>query len=130
MLIDKYLPKTGQGDTMATQIATAVCRLVHKWYNDGDVYDNTGYMEGWCNDVSGCANWLARYVEGAREILDRIWDCACDEAYEDILNDIVDHCITEERLTDADKRPAVGDAYDEAGAYKFVERYDDDEEDW
>ena len=35
----QYLPDRGEGDTLATQAATAVTKLVYKWYNDGDVYD-------------------------------------------------------------------------------------------
>ena len=35
--IDKYMPSSGEGETMASQIATAINKLVYKWYNDGDV---------------------------------------------------------------------------------------------
>ena len=30
----KYLPERGEGETKATQIITAVNKLVYKWYND------------------------------------------------------------------------------------------------
>lgn len=55
-IIDKYLPASGEGENMASQIVTAVNKLIYKWYNDGDVYDNTGYLEGWANDISDYAN--------------------------------------------------------------------------
>ena len=51
-LNNKYLPDMGEGETKATQVVTAVTKLVYKWYNDGDVYDNTYMMKGWCNDLS------------------------------------------------------------------------------
>lgn len=35
----QYLPSRGEGDTMASQIVTAICKLVYKWFNDGDVYE-------------------------------------------------------------------------------------------
>ena len=54
----EYLPARGEGETKATQIVTAVNKLVYKWYNDGDVFDNTGALSGWANDLSSYANWL------------------------------------------------------------------------
>lgn len=41
---EKYLPCRGEGETKATQIVTAINKLVYKWYNDGDVFDNTHYL--------------------------------------------------------------------------------------
>ena len=35
-----YLPDFGEGNNRATQTA-AVNKLIYKWFNDGDVYDNT-----------------------------------------------------------------------------------------
>ena len=57
-IIDKYLPTKGEGETKATQIVTAINKLIYKWYNDGDVFDNTYHLEGWANDLSDYANWL------------------------------------------------------------------------
>lgn len=54
----KYLPNRGDGDSRGTQAATAISKLVYKWFNDGDVFDNTFGLEGWANDISGSANWL------------------------------------------------------------------------
>ena len=70
-LMDKYLPMHGEGETKATQIVTAVNKLVYKWYNDGDVFDNTLHLEGWANDLSDYANWLADHAN-VGEILDKI----------------------------------------------------------
>ena len=61
-LINVYMPIQGEGDTMATQAVTAVNKLIYKWYNDGDVYDNTYQMNGWANDLSSYANWLCKYL--------------------------------------------------------------------
>ena len=43
-LLDKYLPDEGEGKTMATQAVTAMCKIVYRWYNDGDVFDNTYFI--------------------------------------------------------------------------------------
>lgn len=125
-LTDKYLPDMGEGETMATQIVTAVCKLVYKWYNDGDVYDNQGMMNGWCNDLSSYANWLDKYA-GA-EYLYGIHDCCNDGDYEDILKELADKLLQKEVLEDYDKKPKQGSIYNCEGDYKFVE-WDDEEED-
>ena len=71
-IINKYMPDRGEGETMASQIVTAVNKLVYKWYNDGDVYDNTYILEGWANDLSDYANWLYKYVPKTQYTLELI----------------------------------------------------------
>ena len=61
-ICDQYLPSRGEGDTMASQIVTAINKLIYKWFNDGDVYDNSYFIQGWCNDISSYANWLYEYI--------------------------------------------------------------------
>lgn len=122
----KYLPAMGEGDSLASQIVTAVNKLIYKWYNDGDVYDTT-VMSGWGNDLSSYANWLAKHFIGAREILDRIYKCYTDDDYELILKDLadllLDECVLElEVLAVKD-----GSIYDCEGDYKWS--YTDDDED-
>ena len=81
-MLDKYMPDRGQGDTMASQIVTAVHKLIFKWYNDGDVFDNTHYMEGWMNNLSSYANWLRNYAEGTATPLNEINTCKTHADYE------------------------------------------------
>lgn len=126
---EMYLPRRGQGETMATQIVTATTKLVYKWFNDGDVYDNTGYMDGWCNDLSSYANWLAKYA-GAEEILDRIWDCATEDEYTEILYDLCELLLDDEDLEAWNRKPAQGSIYDCDGDYRFEEPTDDEEEEY
>ena len=131
---DKYLPPNGQGDTMATQTVTAITKIVYKWYNDGDVYDNTGYLEGWWNDLSSYANWLYNRV-GCVELL-RIFETRTESEYEDLLWEVTNSLFDDERLESLSKKPAVGSIYDEEGPFSFVNRdeydeeEDEDEYDW
>ena len=127
-LIDKYLPTYGEGDNRAVQAVTAVCKLVYKWYNDGDVYDNT-VMEGWCNDLSTYANWLARYA-GVKHILDRIFECYGESQYEEILKDLADEVLDEEKLEAMSKYPKTDSIYGCEGEYVFNEYDEEDEEEW
>lgn len=124
-ITDKYLPARGEGQNKASQTVTAVCKLVYKWYNDGDVFDNTAYMEGWENDLSSYANWLAKYA-GVKDILDRIYDCYNDEQYEDILIDLADILLDERELEYQSAQPMVGSIYDCEGDYRFEEREDEE----
>ena len=89
---EKYLPACGEGDTMASQITTAVCKLVYKWYNDGDVFDNTNGLGGWCNDLSSYANWLWKYCNEARGVIAKWWYRGSrrmtESDYEDMLYEL------------------------------------------
>ena len=127
----KYMPDYGDGDTMAAQAETALNKLVYRWYNDGDVYDNQHGMAGWANDISGSANWLANHFPGAKQILDRIYDIGSDEGeYEDILYDLC--CLihdTPNLLDSLNNIPKIGNAYSDEGPYKF-EYYEEEEEYW
>lgn len=125
---DKYLPPTGEGETMATQAVTAVCKLVYKWYNDGDVYDNTHHMRGWCNDLSTYANWLARYT-GAYMLYD-IEKVDSNEDYEKILMELADIVLSEVYLEELNKKEKRDSVYSCKGEFKFEEGgWDGDEED-
>lgn len=122
----KYLPSYGEGETMATQICTAVNKLVYKWYNDGDVYDNTHILDGWCNDLSSYANWLYANVPETRGILDRIRECYTDADYEILLSDLADYCLTDECISEYADREKTGSIYRCDGPFVFRDSDDDD----
>jgi len=125
----KYLPDRGEGETKATQIVTAINKLVYKWYNDGDVFDNTHCMSGWLNDLSSYANWLAKHVEGANNILATIANCYIDEDYEQLLVDLADSFMNETFLEKFNNVPKIGTIYNCDGDYQFVEEWDEEDED-
>ncbi len=126
-----YLPDYGEGDTMANQAVTAVTKLVYKWYNDGDVYDNTYQLKGWANDLSSYANWLYTYIPETQTILDKISEINDDDEYEDlILKPLSDTVFNDNYLkylsTFAEKH---GSIYDCDGPFEFIEEEDDYDED-
>lgn len=122
-----YLPSRGEGDNRATQIVTAVCKLIYKWYNDGDVFDNTYALGGWCNDLSSYANWL-RDNAGAASILDRIATLSSEGEYESLLKDLADSLLDKDLLHGFSKQEKVGSIYDCPGPYRFDENWGDDED--
>lgn len=127
-ITSKYMPDRGEGETLASQIVTAINKLIYKWYNDGDVYDNVNSgMRGWANDLSSYANWLDKYCKPASKILDSIYNCNNDSEYENILKALADKCLTEEYLSTMEQ-PKQGSIYDCDGQYEFKEQYDDEEE--
>lgn len=119
-----YLPRFGEGENMATQINVAVNKLIYKWYNDGDVYDNTHRLKGWCNDLSSFANWLFRYAEA--DVLLNIEDAKNDSDYEDILKELCDSLISLPLLEEYAKVPKKGSVYDCRGPFKFEDNEEDD----
>lgn len=122
----KYLPSYGEGDTLASQAVTAVNKLVYKWYNDGDVFDNTKYLEGWANDLSSYANWLYNHTDRAY-MLENIFVIGTNSEYEDLLKELADAVLDSEWLKTMEK-PAEGSIYHCDGPFKF-EEYGFDEED-
>lgn len=125
-----YLPSTGEGGTKATQLVTAISKLVYKWYNDGDVYDNTAYMDGWCNDLSSYANWIYSNYSEAQPILDMIYDVYTEAGYEHILKDLADKFLSKEFLSEENKKGVCGSIYDTDGKFRFEDYETEDEDEW
>lgn len=124
---DKYLPDEGEGDNKATQTATAVSKLIYKWFNDGDVYDNTHYMTGWANDLSTYANWLSTYIEGADDILEQINYAYNDDQYSRILLKLIQ--LVEPMYKELETEPKVDSVYKTKGPFEFAEENEDDYDD-
>lgn len=125
---EKYLPLSGEGEVMATQICVCINKLVYKWYNDGDVFDNTYHLNGWWNNVSSFANWLHTYVPGADAILEGIKECYTDGDYEDLLQELADAYLNLDFLNRYVTAPKINSVYTVAEPYHFVEN--DEDEDW
>ena len=123
-ITEKYMPGYGEGTTIASQTVTALNRLIYKFYNDGDVYDNRYGLHGFCNYVDSCANWLWSHPrnENTRNILERIRSARTKEDYEDILWDLANHLYDEEYLKSMELLPAEGSIYKCKGPYRFILR--------
>lgn len=125
---EKYLPVQGEGGTVATQIATAVNKLVYKWYNDGDVYDNTYHLNGWANDLSSYANWLYENTKDAWRILNKIESCTSECDYEDLLKELADKLLDETYLNEQNGYKKAGTVYNCDGKFKFDNSIEEDDE--
>ena len=126
----KYLPAEGEGETLASQIVTAINKLIYKWYNDGDVFDNVhSGLSGWANDLSSYANWLYKYCEEAKPILYNIYGMGDESDYETLLQELADACLNEEFLKEFEK-PKQGSIYNCEGPFEFSEFDDEEEEDY
>lgn len=127
---EKYLPDSGEGETLATQTVTAINKLIYKWYNDGDTYDTTT-MEGWANDLTSFANWLDQNIDGAGPILHKIYDLSYNDenGYERILKELADTCLEDGFLAKLNEQPKDGSVYDCDGDFVFEEYNEDDEYD-
>jgi hypothetical protein len=124
-----YLPKSGEGDSFASQKVTACTKLVYKWYNDGDVFDNNHALSGWANDLSSYANWLYENEPETKPILDRIYEIKTNEEYEVLLKDLTDKLHEDEQLLHMDSNePKSGTIYDADGPFSFSDLYEEDEE--
>ena len=128
-ILDKYLPDRGEGDTRAAQAVTAVNKLIYKWYNDGDVYDNTYFLEGWANDLSSYANWLYEWAPNTASILKEIESVGNDSEYENILKRLADLVLNEDYLIKLDDNK-ISSIYEEDGPFRFSQYTEDDDYDY
>lgn len=126
---DVYLPSSGQGDTKASQIATCVNKLVYRWFNDGDVYDNVNLnLQGWANNLSSYANWLYSNVKETKGILQNSFSVRNEDDYTNVLYDLYETTLCNEDLMNKyAKQPASGDVYDCSGPFEWVDDYEEDE---
>ena len=122
---------------MASQIVTAVNKLVYKWYNDGDVYDNTHYLEGWANDLSDYANWLSENIDNriVRDILFAGAYAKTGDDYEEHLFSLCEIVMDEAFLEEYAGKAKAGSIYDCSGEYSYRDYSfygdgDDDRYDW
>ena len=115
-----FLPTSGEGDNMMSQAVTAATKLIYKWFNDGDVFDNTFGLQGWANDLSSYANWLDENIPEAAAILSRIEAVGSDEsAYTRLLFDLMHTVFNDEMIIKYADKPVVGTIYDCSGPYSF-----------
>lgn len=118
----EYLPDSGEGETMMHQAVTAATKLIYKWFNDGDVFDNNYGLKGWANDLSSYANWLDENIPEAEPILARIKTIGSDEdAYTDLLYDLMKAIFNPNMVTEYAGQPKTGTIYDCDGPYNFYE---------
>lgn len=119
---------------MANQIVTAVNKLVYKWYNDGDVFDNVNSgLTGWANDLSDYANWLYQYVPETKNILSDVFDIHNTSDCEIILKELADLCLNEDFLSKYNEKPKKASIYECDGPFEFSmqdEDEDEDDEEW
>lgn len=123
---DKYLPYKGEGATKAMQIVVAVNKLIYKYYNDGDVFDNTYHLEGWANDLSSYANWIYDNTKDGWKILNKIKDCYNDSDYEDLLKELADTLLVEDYLAEENKEEKIDTIYEYDGKFKYEEEEEED----
>ena len=124
-ILEVYMESCGDGKSKASQIVTAVNKLIYKWYNNGDVYDNDKKIDGlgWFNDLSPYANWLYENTDDeVKKILDRIYDIKTVAEYEHILKDLADRCMDKNYLSKFEKAKKVGSIYEYSGKFKFDRR--------
>ena len=126
-IVNEYIPDQGEGETMASQIATAVNKLVYRWYNDGDTYD---YVNGFIGGLSTYANWLYKYVPETRNILDSITNVYNDDEYENILKRLADLTLNEEFLWEYSTESMKNSIYECDGPFSDEEYWEDSEDEY
>ena len=123
---DKYLPESGEGNSMATQIVTAINKIVYKYYNDGDVLDDP---YGYGNNISTFGNWLYNYLN-LEELEDTIGLEDDRDEYTSILYKVAKKCLNEEFLAEYVDKPTISSVYSETDGpfhHGYIEEEEEDD---
>lgn len=124
----RFMVSTGQGDTVANQIAVAANCVAHRWLNDGDVIDSACGFGNPDERVASCANWL--YKNGPREcrsILRDAVDAFYKDEYSDLMYELCESCLDLDVLYDYVDMPAVGNIFKCDGPFNAEEEEEEDE---
>lgn len=126
-IVDKYMPYSGEGTTKASQLVTAINKLIYKWYNDGDVFDNTS-LNGWTNDLSSYANWIYNHYNTQAMFMERVKKIDYEDEYEQLLKELADIFLVEGFLEIENRKEAQDTIYECNGIFEFTEN--ENEEDY
>lgn len=136
-VLDKYMPAQGEGETIASQIATAVAKIAYRWFNDGDTISSKWNVEGESlpGGVSQYGNWLNKNVLEAHEFFDAYieifdgHDLRTNE-YEVFLYRLCEHLLNFDLLDGYSTEPKRDSIYN-SGKYKDgIFQGEDDEDNW
>lgn len=126
----KYLPASGEGETMATQAWTAISKLVYRYYNGGDLpdnYSNIHLKNEYGNDVSTYANWLDNNI--IPTFYTSYINLQSEQAYENLLLTVARYVADNIKSGKLDK-PMVDSIYTASGPFIFKEEQEDYEDDY
>lgn len=135
-VLDEYMPQRGEGETIASQIATAVAKIAYRWFNDGDTVSSAWDVEGASHPggVAQFANWLYKNVDRSRGIFN-IWrkkfekEFITDSMYEDFLYNILSFLLDPDLLDRYVTEPKRDSIYNskkyENGVFLGEEEYED-----
>lgn len=117
-ILNTYMPKTGEGDTLASQIATAVAKIGYRWFNDGDTVSSNWMVQSE-TDAGGLAqyaNWLYVNVPEAKPLF-RSWisrfdhESVSDSEYVDFLYNMCEVLLEPDLLEGYSAEPVKDSIY-------------------
>ena len=128
-LFDKLVPGQGTAETLEGEMLRAVNRLVYRYYNDGDKYN-----EGYGTETAGPAHsFLVNAVHPLRAKMDSIMDeeFKSDGEYERMLKVVLGLVLDyiESKGGEYTKN-TQGDIFDYPSEFENMEDYDDEEDDY
>jgi hypothetical protein len=124
-----YFVSEGEGKTKASQLVIALCKLIYRWFNDGDVYDNS-VLEGWCNDISDEGNWIYKNFSEVQPLMEKVHSYLTNDEYTELLYSLAETLLTAENLERLAQEPTKGTIYDCEGPFEFNEYEEEDDDDY
>ena len=127
-LFDKLVPGQGTAETLEGEMLRAVNRLVYRYYNDGDKYN-----EGYGTETAGPAHsFLVNAVHPLRAKMDSIMgeEKLSDNEYENMLKMVLGLILDYIESKEGEyTKNTQGDIFDYPSEFEDEDDYYDDEED-
>ena len=128
-LFDKLVPGQGTAETLEGEMLRAVNRLVYRYYNDGDKYN-----EGYGTETAGPAHsFLVNAVHPLRAKMDSIMgeEKLSDGEYERMLKMVLGLILDYIESKEGEyTKNTQGDIFDYPSEFENMEDYDDEEDDY
>lgn len=140
-IFERLVPASGKADTVAGEIARAMCRIGYRWLNDGDRLGQ-GYGRETCNPsgrwlAETCRGWVEDAVYGAWKTTNEVdYEAALNTLEDAVLEYLETHPELETTKNEEDSRTACYDPDEDKEEYdedwEEEEEYDEEEdkEDW
>ncbi len=128
-LFDKLVPGQGKAETLEGEMLRAVNRLVYRYYNDGDKYN-----EGYGTETAGPAHsFLVNAVHPLRAKMDSIMgeEKLSDNEYENMLKMVLGLILDYIESKEGEyTKNTQGDIFDYPSEFENMEDYDDEEDEY
>lgn len=124
-LFDELVPFQGKADSLAGEWVRAVCRIGHRFFNDGDMVGREDGLET-CNPAARFL--IATAPESVGTMAAALWYIEDEDAYEAVLEELSGRVVSAIEAAPELKRQPTPDMFDYKDPVEDVWSWDEEDE--